>query len=421
MNDPIGQQAAKNDVRMRGFSQRTTVADTIGWLDRQASELDEESIPLGEAAGRVLAREIVSEVDVPGFDRAMMDGYALVAHDTQGASAYNRLSLKIVAQSLPGSPSEQPVCDREAVAIMTGAPVPAGADAVLPAESVERQDDTVFVLGEVSPGKNIGRRGEDVRSGAVVLSPPRVLRPQDVGVLSSIGSGSVPVVRSPRVRIVVTGNELLPPGTRPSGVQVADANGPMLEALIRRDGGIPLYPGIVSDTPDDILAAMRDDVDLVIVSGGSSVGQEDYAPLVLSEHGELAIHGIAMRPSSPTGMGLLDGRLVMLLPGNPVSCLCAYEFFAGRAIRTLGGRSRDWPHRTVRGKLARKISSVIGRLDYARVKIDRSDARQITIEPLAIAGASVLTSTTRADGFVLIAADSEGFPAGADVDAFLYD
>jgi molybdopterin molybdotransferase len=155
--------------------------------------------------------------------------------------------------------------------------------------------------------------------------------------------------------------------------------------------------------------------DIVIVSGGSSVGVEDLAPMLVATHGELAVHGIAMRPSSPTGMGTIGHRLVFLLPGNPVSALCAYDFFAGRAIRALGGRPKAWPYRSIRGRLTRKISSPVGRLDYARVRVRDAD-----VEPLAVAGASVLSSTTRADGFVLVPDDSEGFPAGADVEVFLY-
>jgi molybdopterin molybdotransferase len=226
--------------------------------------------------------------------------------------------------------------------------------------------------------------------------------------------------------------------------RIADANGPMLAALVARDGGMlasgkrklpadlesnwvlnhreadasrsPDRDYLVPDDPATILAAMQADAEVVLVSGGSSVGQEDHAPLLLAQHGELAIHGIAMRPSSPTGMGLLDGRLVFLLPGNPVSCLCAYDFFAGRTIRRLGGRSSDWPYAKARLPLAHKLVSQVGRVDYARVRIVDGH-----VEPIAISGASILTSTTTADGFVVVPADSEGYPAGATVDVYLYD
>ena len=169
------------------------------------------------------------------------------------------------------------------------------------------------------------------------------------------------------------------------------------------------------DEPGAILDALRAEADVVIVSGGSSVGIEDHAPALVAAHGDLAIHGIAMRPSSPTGLGRLGHRLVFLLPGNPVSCLCAYDFFAGRAIRALGGRARTWPYRSIVAPLARKISSSIGRLDYARVRVVDG-----VVEPLAIGGASVLSSTTRADGFVLVSADSEGYASGATVEVWLY-
>ena len=301
---------------------------------------------------------------------------------------------------------------------MTGAPMPRGADAVLPAEWVEaevRDATCISALAAVSPGKNVGRRGEDIVRGTTLLEPGRVLRPQDLGVLSSVGQANVRVVRRPRVRLAVTGNELLPSGSRPHGFHIADANGPMLAALVERDGGVVDFPGLVRDDPDAILEALHADADIVIVSGGSSVGIEDLAPMLVAQHGELAVHGIAMRPSSPTGLGRIGHRLVFLLPGNPVSSLCAYDFFAGRAIRALGGRSKAWPYRATRGTLNRKISSPIGRLDYARVKIVDG-----MVEPLAIAGASLLSSTTRADGFVIVGDDSEGFAAGADVEVWLY-
>jgi molybdopterin molybdotransferase len=274
----------------------------------------------------------------------------------------------------------------------------------------------VYALGEVAPGQHVGRIGEDIAKRTTVLPKGRTIRPQDIGVLSSIGVAEAAVVRRPRVRILVTGNELLPPGSKPSGCSIVDANSPMLAALVRRDGGVPIHPGIVRDDPEAILDAMRESADVVLVSGGSSVGQEDYAPRLLAEHGELAIHGIAMRPSSPAGMGKLDDRLVFLLPGNPVSCLCAYDFFAGRAVRVLAGRSADWPYRTFQGRLRRKLVSAVGRVDYARVKLVGDE-----VEPLATGGASVLTSTTRADGFVVVPGDSEGYPPNAEVTVWLYD
>ena len=416
MNLPPPTPRDSADVRMRGFARRTTVEAALAWVDALAHCLGAEQVPLSQAAGRVLACDITSRVDVPSFARSMMDGYALIADQTQGASPYNRLELAVVGESLPGKPFNSVVLPGQAVRIMTGAPLPAGADAVLPAERVECAAGRVQILDELPPEKNVGRRGEDVLAGTTILSAGRQLRPQDIGLLSSIGQANIEVVRRPRVRIVVTGNELLSAGSAPVETCIADANGPMLSALVSRDGGLPINLGIVPDEPAAILAALQDDADLVLVSGGSSVGQEDHAPLLLAEHGELAIHGIAMRPSSPAGMGRIGPRLVFLLPGNPVSCLCAYDFFAGRAIRLLGSRRREWPYPHVRRKLNRKLVSVVGRVDYARVRIEGDE-----VIPISISGASILSSTCRADGFVIIPADSEGLGPGADVDVFLYD
>jgi molybdopterin molybdotransferase len=403
------------DVRMRGFARRHSVEAALAWLDRQLQSLDAELLPVRIAAGRVLVESITSEVDVPGFDRATMDGYALAAESTEGASSYNRLPLTVIGDSLPGRPFDRPVSVGQAVRIMTGAPLPSGCNAVLPAEWVDTEETALVALASVSPGKHVGRRGEDITKGTTILQNGRLLRPQDLGVLSSVGVEEVRVVRRPRVRLVITGNELLPAGSRPQGHCIVDANGPMLAALVERDGGLVDFPSPVADEPEAILRSLYADADVVIVSGGSSVGLEDLAPTLLAGHGELAVHGIAMRPSSPTGFGRLEHRLVFLLPGNPVSCLCAYDFFAGRAIRALGGRTKTWPYRPVVARLARKISSQIGRLDYARVRLVDGE-----VEPLAIGGASVLSSTTRADGFVLVPADSEGFAPGTEVEVWLY-
>ncbi len=412
------EEPTSHDVRMRGFAQRATVEAAIHWLDGALNDMHSpaaEEVPLRDALGRVAARDVSSQFNVPRFARSMMDGFAVRSEDTHGATAYNPLALKILGTCLPGEPFAGQLAPGEAVRIMTGAPLPSGADAVLPVEETEVADMTLFAQGTVSIGKHVGQIGEDLRAGEIVVRAGRALRPQDIGLLSSVGCAQVSVIRRPRVQLVVTGNELLPVGTPPAGCRIADSNGPMLAALVTRDGGEVNSWSLIPDLPDAIRRALQSPADVILVSGGSSVGQEDHVPRLLAELGELAVHGVAMRPSSPAGMGRLAGRLVFLLPGNPVSCLCAYDFFAGRAIRALGGRSKDWPYRRERFRLSRKLVSTIGRVDYARVQIVGNEA-----EPLAISGASILSSTTRADGFVLVSADSEGYPGGSEVDVFLY-
>jgi len=288
---------------------------------------------------------------------------------------------------------------------------------VVKAEVCEEADGFVSISEAVAPKKNVGAIGEDIRRGDAVLNAGRRLRPQDAGLLSSIGLAKVQCVRRPRIRLVVTGDELLPAGSRPQGSQIVDSNSVVLRGLLARDGGVALPFEILPDVPTRIEEAMAEgDADVVLVSGGTSVGQEDHAPRLLSQLGELSFHGISMRPSSPTGIGRIDDRFVFLLPGNPVSCLAAYEFFAGPTIRALGGRSRAWPHRRLRVPLARKISSEVGRTDYVRVAIEDGCAI-----PLATSGASILSSTVRAAGAVIVARELEGMPEGEAVEVLLYD
>lgn len=403
---------------MRGFRVRTAVEDVLAWIDDHVAPLDSEVISLADAAGRVLAAEVVARTAVPGFDRAAMDGYAVRGAETFGADPYTPALFRVVGQARPGDGDPGRVSAGQAVEIATGAPIPAGADTVVPVEMTNRVGDEVQVTEAVPIGRHIGRTGEDLAPGTPVLARGRVLRPQDLGVLSGLGIGSLAVVRRPRVTILITGAELLTPGSPAQGFRFADMNSPMLAALATRDGGVPR---VLGPLPDDRVVLKQTLVeaiagsDAVLLSGGSSTGPEDQAPGLVAELGELAIHGVAIRPASPAGIGLVGSVPIVLLPGNPVSCLCAYDFFAGRVLRRLGGRSADWPYRSLTLPLASKLVSAVGRLDYARVRIVEGQ-----VEPLAIGGASILSSTTRADGFVVVPASLEGYPAGAEVHVWLY-
>jgi molybdopterin molybdotransferase len=295
--------------------------------------------------------------------------------------------------------------------------VPDGANAVLPVEQASEEEGILLVVEPISPGRCGGRRGEDIEEGTDILARGRALRPQDLGLLASVGVSEIKVIRAPRVAILITGDELLPAGTRPEGHRIVDSNSVVLAALVVRDGGIPHAGPILADRREVVRAALLETkADVLLVSGGSSVGKEDHAPSLLAELGELPIHGVALRPASPSGVGFLGSRPVFLLPGNPVSCLCAYDLFAGRAIRRLGGRSVEMPYRPVSLPLAAKVSSAVGRVDYVRVRLHNGKA-----EPLAVSGASLLSTTTVADGFVLVPRDSEGYPAGETVTVYLYD
>lgn len=410
-------EQSSRDVRMRGFTHRHRVSDAWVWIDQHATLLEAETVPLTTLHGRVLADDVFASLNVPAFDRSAMDGYAVNASETDGAGDYSPLTFPVIGQSLPGKPFEGTLSPGTAVRIMTGAPLPIGADAVVPAEYAAEAGHHVELTASVSPGKHVGHIGEDIRQGQQIFSQGRRLRPQDVGLLASLGIAEAQVVRRPVVRVVVTGNELVPPGQPRGPHQIYEANSSMLMGLIERDGGVLESILHCPDQKEAIREALtKPGADVVLVSGGSSVGAEDHAPMILAEEGTLDLHGIAMRPSSPAGMGRIGSRLVFLLPGNPVSCLCAYDFFAGRAIRKCGGRKIDWPHRTLELPLSRKLVSAVGRLDYCRVLIEED-----RMEPIALSGASILSSTTRANGFVIIPEDLEGYAPGEMVTVYFYD
>jgi molybdopterin molybdotransferase len=408
------------DVRMHGFRERTSVSAAIAILERRTSALGVERVGVGAAHGRVAAERVIAGIDVPAFARSAMDGFAVVGESTFGASAQAPIELALIGETKAGRWFGGTLRHGQAVRITTGAPIPTGADAIVIAEVAEADGAAVRVREAVAPGKHVGAVGEDIRRGDLVVERGRRLRPQDVGVLASVGVAEILVVRRPRVSIAITGDEVLPAGDAPRDALISDADGPMLRALAERDGA---GAGAVDlrylpDDRDAIRAAFAaHDGDVLLVSGGSSVGPEDHAPTVLAELGEIAVHGVALRPASPAGFGFLrTGCPVFLLPGNPVSCLCAYEFFAGPTIRALGGRSRAWPHRRVVLPLAAKIVSELGRTDYMRVSI--VDGR---VAPIMTSGASILSSTTRADGVVIVAAHHEGHGEGEEVEVQLYD
>ncbi len=414
---PAPPSSARPDVRMRGFRDRAEVSTVLELIDQRIRPLPAESIAAVHATGRILAEAVIAPVAVPGFDRAAMDGFAVRAEETFGAGPYNALELRVVGEAMPGRPFADLVQPGQAVRIMTGAPIPSGADAVVPAETAQEEAGIVRVTEAIPPGRHVGRRGEDVEVGRTVLAAGRMLRPQDVGLLASLGVATANVVRRPRAAILVTGDELLPAGSRPEGCRIVDSNSPMIAALVWRDGGEPILGPIISDRREAVREAMQGaDADVLLVCGGSSVGKEDHAPSLVAELGELLIHGVALRPASPAGIGFLGSRPVFLLPGNPVSCLCAYDLFAGRALRRLGGREAGLPYPSVRMPLTAKIASAVGRVDYVRVRVYGKEA-----EPLAVSGASMLSTTTAADGFVLVPRDSEGYPPGEIVTVYLYD
>jgi molybdopterin molybdotransferase len=394
----------------------------LALLRASVRALPAEPVAVREAVCRVLTEPVVSTVDVPDFARSAVDGFAVRASDLADARPEAPVELVTrAALTRAGSTGPASLGPGEAHPVATGAPVPAAADAVVMIEDVTRPAESAvrFTRPTVS-GKHVIAVGEDVARGDQVLPAGRRLRPQDAALLASIGRDRIEVHRRPVCRVLVTGDEIVTSlSARTSAAQIVDTNSITVAALATRDGATlelasgPLY---ARDDPGALHEALtRPSADVVLVIGGSSVGVEDHAPRVVAEAGELLVHGIAVRPGGPAGVGRVGETWVFLLPGHPVACLVAYELVAGPVLRALGGRPMAWPHRTAEVTLGSAIDSAAGRLDYVRVTVDAGVAHPIRV------GASNLSSTVRADGAVLVPEERDRLEAGERVHVLYYD
>ena len=397
-----------------------TVAETLAGF-RPARRTGVETVALSGAHGRVPAQPIRAPHDLPGFARATVDGFAVRASDTYGASEGLPSYLDVTGAVLMGRAPEVAVAPGIAVAMPTGGVLPEGADAVVMVEHTqETMPGTIEVVRPVAPGEGLVRADEDARAGAELLPAGRRLRAQDVGLLAAAGATEVRVHARPRVAIVSTGDEIVPPGTEDLAIgQIRDATASALGALVRDAGGDPDPRGIVPDDRDALAAVLRDAVascDVVVVSAGSSVGARDETAAVVAGLGEPGIwtHGIALRPGKPTLLADCGGVPVIGLPGNPRSALVVFRVIGMPIVRLVGGMTDPPPEPTVRARLERSVPSAAGRLDVVQVTV-----RDGVASPLFGASA-LLTILTAADGCIVVPDDATGLPAGSEVDVTLY-
>jgi molybdopterin molybdotransferase len=342
-----------------------------------------------------------------------MDGYAVRSADVPG-------TLKIAGEITAAQTFERAVASGEAVRIMTGARVPEGADQVVMVEETKADGDRVEIKARSNAGQHILETGADLEAGQVVLARGRRLRPEDVAMSINVGALELAVYQKPRVRIVPTGNELVRPGVNPTGSQIVESNSFMLEGLAIRDGADPTLHPIVPDQVDLLRRALTEPgADVIVVTGGSSVGKEDYAPVVLREIGELAIHGVDVRPASPTGIGFIDRSLVVLAPGYPVASYVAWDLFVRPIVQRLTGLEPQLPYRVVRARLARDHKKPASRVEIARAVLEPHQGALPSASILP-GGAALLSTITRADGFILFDAGSDSFAAESEVDVHLY-
>lgn len=370
-----------------------------------------------EALGLVLAEEIQSDEPVPAFANSAMDGYAVVAEDVAAARQEEPVRLDVTGEVAAGAGELPRVEPGTAVVIMTGAPLPPGATAVVPVEQTT-SDDAGTVAVHVAPdkGANIRAVGEDVQPGQVLLPAGHRLRPGDVGLLAAVGVVSVSCIPSPRVAILATGDELVAADQPLQRGNIRDANGPMLSAMVREVGGIPHRTEIVGDDRRALhgeLDASLAHADLVIVSGGASVGVYDLVGEVLADLGSARAVKVAMKPGKPQVFGQVDGVPVFGLPGNPVSSFVSFEVFVRPALRALQGRTGE-DRAIVYARVAEPIPGAGIRRHFARVKVGREEGRWVA-RPTGSQGSHLLTSVVQADGLAEIPPGTDELAAGEDV------
>jgi molybdopterin molybdotransferase len=369
----------------------------------------------------VLARDVRTTLDLPHFARSYMDGYAVRAHDTTGASAARPAHLRVIGSVAMGHPVHQRLRAGEAMRIPTGGMLPAAADAVVMVEHTrETPDGFVAIAHPATPMQHVMRRGEDARKGARIFARGHRVRPADVGALSGIGLSRVWIVRRPRVAVIATGDEIVPPDVTPGPGQVRNVNQYALRALITAAGGEPVDFGVLPDREAVIRAAMRRALrtaDAVLVSGGSSVGTKDLTPAVVAAMpgARVLVHGIRIKPGKPTLIARAAGKPVIGLPGNPTSALVIFHVFALPLIRRLGGEppaAAFAPRRSLLAHLAAPLTSLAGREDYVRVALDTRSDGTVHAHPVA-GGSGDIVGFVRADGLVHVAANDVTLAAGA--------
>ena len=402
------------------------------------SILDAETKSPIDALGQILAEDVRGGFDIPPYANTSMDGYAVRAADTAGATPQSPHSLRVVGYLAAGSVFAGEVAAGEAVRIMTGAPLPRGADAIVPFEETDEQEHaapwgeaprtSVRIDVAAQPAANVREAGEDIRTGELALPAGTELRPAHVGVLASLGLGSVRVVRRPRVAIVSTGDELTRPGEPLRPGKIYDANAFSLAAMAREFGALPRILDVAADTVEALTERIEEglaDADMLITSAGVSRGDFDVVKEVLAQRGEVGFWTVRMKPGKPLAFGTFagpGGRTVphMGLPGNPVSAMMTFELFGRPAIFTMLGKPHAWPRPVIRAIAQDRIVNTDGRRFFARAIVRRENGRYLA-HLTGPQGSGVLTSMALANGYAICAEDTPSIEVGEECDVMLID
>lgn len=381
-----------------------------------ARALDAESTSLVDADALVLAESVSASWPLPAFDNSSMDGYAVRAVDVAGATEGQAVRLPVRGDIAAGQEAADVMAPGTAVRIMTGAPVPQGADAVVPVEWTDGSTGEVAITRAPDPGAHIRRRGEDVAAGEVVLDPGTPINARVIAMLAAVGLGDIPVHRRPRVTVISTGDELVDPGVEPGPGQIVDSNSYMLTAAVREAGAQAIRVGPVRDDEEALERVLRQEAhrsDLLLTSGGVSMGAYDTVKAVLNRLGGVEFVKVAMQPGMPQGSGYVDGTPIVTLPGNPVSSFVSFEVFVRPLIRRMLGHAQLQRPR-LHAICAREFTSPVGKTQFARVRLHMHDGL-LRAEPEGGQGSHIIGGLARADGLAIVPAETGHVAAGDEL------
>ena len=405
-------------TRLEGFKKLTNVDEALSIFLKTLGlkKLSATRVSLQSALGRVLAEDVIAKTDLPNFDRSAVDGYAIRAQDSFEASQFNPKAFALTE-------SEQ-VRKSEAKQIWTGNPLPKGANAVIMLEYTREAHGKLDVWKPVTPGENVSKRGEDVKKGEVALKAGTRLKSHHIGLIGAIGETEVNVVKKPKVALLSTGNELIEIGHTPGFTQVIEVNRLILSNLCLELGTEPHDLGIAKDDVGKIADKIREGLkqaDVVITTGGTSVGYADLVPIAVNQIGKpgVVVHGVAMRPGMPTALAILDRKPVFALSGNPVAAMVGFEVFARPVLLRLLGIENE-PRPALKAKLTRKVSSEPGRRVFLRIYAFEREG-EFFAKPIHVKGSGILSTMTKANGYVIIPENCEVLEEGEWVLVHLFD
>ncbi len=384
---------------------------------------DEECVLL-EAYNRVLNEDIVSELDIPPFNRSIVDGYAVSAQDTFGADENQPVTLRVSGAVAVGEVPKVALGKGEATEIVTGAVIPQGADAVVMIEDTQREDENLQVFSSVTPSENVMKKGSDIKKGAVILRKGQVLGSSEIGVLAALGKTTVRVLKIPMIAVLSTGGEVTEPGKPLPEGKIYDINAYSISTAVVESGGKPIYFGVITDDKQALYKALHSAVasaDMVITSGGVSVGPKDYTPQIVDSLGKpgIVVHGIAIKPGKPTTVGFVGDKPVFSLPGHPTSALLVFYLLARPIVLQLAGRPTVGM-KTVRAVAGRRMFSAKGRRTFVMVKLEFDKQCRLIAEPVEAGASGAITTLSKADGFVEIAENEQFVDVDQEVVVYLF-